>query len=199
MSQEALDTPSNHDDEKPNHMIIWLDSSIGNPNEYLHLKKAFASNTDPRHETWTMLTDKDYDNLLIATEAQEGHANWAVDYIGYIQMFDFDADLLERMTLDISKYFIERSKRLRQDNDLKGALQRLHWAKKLCHQHDKMAQKISTDNPRPVQESQTMKDINALINEIEQILPEESSLRNRSSSDNDDNEEDYVRSSEPSS
>ncbi|CAF1122835.1 unnamed protein product [Rotaria sordida] len=163
MSQEALDTPSNHDDEKPNHMIIWLDSSIGNPNEYLHLKKAFASNTDPRHETWTMLTDKDYDNLLIATEAQE------------------------------------RSKRLRQDNDLKGALQRLHWAKKLCHQHDKMAQKISTDNPRPVQESQTMKDINALINEIEQILPEESSLRNRSSSDNDDNEEDYVRSSEPSS
>ncbi|CAF3850528.1 unnamed protein product [Rotaria sordida] len=71
MSQEALDTPSNHDDEKPNHMIIWLDSSIGNPNEYLHLKKAFASNTDPRHENWTMLTDKDYDNLLIATEAQE--------------------------------------------------------------------------------------------------------------------------------
>ncbi|CAF5100218.1 unnamed protein product, partial [Rotaria sp. Silwood1] len=71
MSREALDTPSNHDDEKPNHMIFWLDSSIGNRKEYLHLKKAFASNTDPRHETWTMPTDKDYDNLLVATEAQE--------------------------------------------------------------------------------------------------------------------------------
>ncbi|CAF2791818.1 unnamed protein product [Rotaria sp. Silwood2] len=274
MSQPALDIPSNHDPEKPNHMIFWLDASIGSSAEYLHLKKAFASNTDPRYETWTMLTDRDYDNLLVATEAQEvkfkgvrfllqaftkvedcleafeknqdkriffitsgqlgrhivpkiiqqyrhiftdlitdqpyssiyvfchdfeGNANWAIEYIEYIQIFDFDADLLERMTLDISKYFIERGKRLRQDNNLEGALQRLRWAKKLCHQHDKIEQQISTDNPRSVQESQTMKNINGLIEEIEKILPKESSLRNRSSSDNDDNEEEYVRSSEPSS
>ncbi|CAF4797708.1 unnamed protein product [Rotaria sp. Silwood1] len=274
MSPSTFDTLSDHDAEKPNHMIFWLDASIGNHKEYIHLKKAFASNTDPRHETWTMLNDKDYDKLLAATEAQEvkfegvrfllqaftnekdcleafeknqdkriffissgllgmhivpkiieryrhiftdlitnqpylsiylfchdveGHANWAIEYIDYILIFDFDADLLERMTLDISKYFIERGKRLQQDNDLDGALQRLHWAKILCHRHDKMKQQISTDTPQPMQESQTMKGINALIGEIENMLPEESSLRNRNSSDNDDNDEEYVQSSEPSS
>ncbi|CAF4315828.1 unnamed protein product, partial [Rotaria magnacalcarata] len=37
------DTPANYDDEKPNHMIFWLDPAIANPAEYQHLKKAFGS------------------------------------------------------------------------------------------------------------------------------------------------------------
>ena len=50
--------------EDPNHIIIWLDASIGEPGKYIHLKKAFGSNTDPTTEFPTMLGDRDYENLL---------------------------------------------------------------------------------------------------------------------------------------
>ena len=238
----------NDDKEEPNHMIFWLDVSIGDPRKYTHLKRAFGSNTDPRCETWTMLTDTDYHNILVEGDAVtvtfEGvqfllqaftsidtclqafeekqdkriffitsgslgeaivpkiieqyrhiftdritndpyptvyvfchdisrHALWATDYIDYVKIFDFDADLLERMTHDIAEYFMERCRQLRQDNNLKGALQRLHWAKRLQHQHDKMRQKISTDDHRSVRETSKMRTINELITEIEAQLPKE--------------------------
>jgi hypothetical protein len=248
MARSPVDKAGDYDPEKPNHMIFWLDATIGVPAEYIHLKKAFASNTDPRHETWTMLNDKNYEDLLRIDDAvtvqfegvsfllqafineddclkafeknQDKHIfliasgalgkeivpkviekyrhiftdpitnkpytsvyifchhleyhNWVLDYAEYVQIFTFDLDLLTRMTLDIAEYFIERGKRIRQDNDLNGALQRLHWAKKLCHQHDKMLQQIATDDLRPVKESRKMKEINNLIMEIEEILPKKS-------------------------
>ncbi|CAF1388046.1 unnamed protein product [Adineta steineri] len=69
MPVTATDLPADHDPEKPNHMIFWLDKFIGDPTKYTHLKKAFGSNTDPRCETWTMLNDKDYDRMLASGDA----------------------------------------------------------------------------------------------------------------------------------
>jgi hypothetical protein len=256
-----LDTPENHDVEKPNHMIIWLDGTIGNPKEYIHLKKAFGSNTDPRHETWTMLTDNNYHDILAEEDAvtvtfegvvfllqavdnevdclkafennQDKHIffitsgllgknavpqvieryrhiftdpitdkpyssvyvfchniewnlEWAVDYLDYVQMFNFDSELLERLIRDIAKYFIERSRRIRQDNDLEGALRHLHWAKILWQQSAKVEQNFSTDNPQPVRESEETKKIDALIAEIEAELPNKSSDHDDANSDDDD-------------
>ncbi|CAF0872579.1 unnamed protein product [Adineta steineri] len=96
------------------------------------------------------------------------------------------------MTRDIAEYFIERCKRLRQANDIEGALQRLYWAKRLWRQYDKMDQNISTDEPRPVKESQKMKEINKLIEEIESELPKSGSDEDAANSDDD-----CVQSSEP--
>ena len=59
------DPTSNQDLEKPNHMIIWLNQHIGKRGECSHLKQAFAINIDPRHETWIMLNDHDYDRLRV--------------------------------------------------------------------------------------------------------------------------------------
>jgi hypothetical protein len=246
----AEDTPANHDPEKPNHMIFWLDAHIGNPKEYVHLKKAFGSNTDPRCENWIMLTDKDYNTMIVTGDAVpvkfngvefllqaftnekdclegfeqnqdkriffitsgslgmgvvpkiieryrqiftdpitdtpypsvyifcldiEFHMTWAMEYLGYFQMFNIESELLERMTRDIAEYFIMRGARIRQDNNLKGALQRLNWAKKLWYQYDKMQQQIPTDDPRTVRASQRANEIDALIAEVEAELPEDSS------------------------
>jgi hypothetical protein len=261
MATPPINEPENYVTEKPNHMIFWLDVTIGDPSEYVHLKKAFGSNTDPRHETWTMLTDKDYDTILrkrdvvkvkfegvrfllqaFDNEADcleafeknqdkriffitsgtmgknvvpkiierypriftdlitdqpyssiyvfchniEWNLEWAIEYIQYIQMFNFDSELLERMTRDIAEYFIERGGRIREANDLKGALQRLHWGKRLWHQYDKMQQKIATDNPRTTAESRREKEINEMIKEIEVLLPEKTFDKDSSNSEDDD-------------
>jgi hypothetical protein len=52
------------DEGIPNHMIVWLDRTIGCPNEYIHLKMAFSSIADPKNPCPVKLIDKDYDELL---------------------------------------------------------------------------------------------------------------------------------------
>jgi hypothetical protein len=61
--------PEDYDYKTTHHLIIWLDAHIGDPEKYHHLKKSFSSNIDPRSQAWTMLTDRDYDNLLRVGEA----------------------------------------------------------------------------------------------------------------------------------
>ena len=63
--------PEDYDYKTPKHLIMWLDDHIGDPERYLHLKKAFTSNVDPRNQAPTMLTDRDYNNLLRGGEAME--------------------------------------------------------------------------------------------------------------------------------
>jgi hypothetical protein len=92
------------------------------------------------------------------------------------------------MTRDIAEYYIERGSRLRQDNDLKDALQRLHWARRLWHQYDKMQQQISTDDLRPVRRSQRMNEIIKLIAEIETMLTDKLSDNNYTSNSDDDDD-----------
>jgi hypothetical protein len=250
-AKQVTDTPSNYDPTKPKHMIIWLDEHIGKPDECMHLKKAFGSNTDPRHTTWTMLTDKDYDALLVGKAAVivnfegvifllqafdkeddcleafeknqdkriffitsgsmgkktvpkiierfphvftdlitnepyssvyvfclhiEYHMEWGMKYAKYVQMFNTESELLERMTRDIAEYFITRGERLRKDDNLRGAVQHIHWAKKLWYQYDKMQQQITTDSSQAVRESQGMIKINALIAEVDAQIAEAEAL-----------------------
>lgn len=268
------DKPSDYDPEKPNHIIFWLDVTIGKPNEYKHLKQAFGSNTDPRCETWTMLNDGDYINMIadnIAVPVTFGgvqfllyafdnekdclnafekhqdkriffitsgslgqsiipkvieqyrhvftdritdkayssiyifchnielHMHWVMDYVDYVQMFNFDSEVLERMTRDIADYFVERGKRLRQDNDLEGALQRLYWAKRLWYQYQKMQRQSSisastnsstttpTDRDQPIMETKETKEIEQLIEEIEQEQREKPSDDENENNDDDEN------------
>lgn len=256
------DRSDDYDDKKPNHIIFWLDQTIGDPDKYKHLKKAFATNADPTNETPTMLTDTDYDRLMVSGDAVtvefegvrfllqafnneeaclaafeknqdkekriffitsgslgatavpkiiekyrhiftdpitdkpypsvyvfchniEFQMEWGMDYYEYLQMFNFDSELLERMTRDIAEYFIGRAIRIREDNDLKGALQRLYWAKRLWTQYDKMQQQISTDNPRLPRVSQRMIEIENLIKQFEAELLQQSLNDENANSDED--------------
>jgi len=233
----------NQDICEPNHIILWLDVTIGNPDEYKHLKRAFATNVDPRVKLPTPLTSRDIQNLLGANQPQtvffEGveillqvfdeqdkcfeafkqHSDkriyfitsgqlgqkivpeifkdnpdafndpithepcpsiyvfchniklnmpWAMEFIEYIQMFNFDSELLERLVRDIATYFLSRARRMMTEPNLQvETLQRLHWAKRLWHQYDKMLQQIPSDSFRPVKESTKMKEINDLIQQVE--------------------------------
>jgi hypothetical protein len=51
-------------EDDPNHMIIWLDSTIGDLEQCLHLKDAFSSTAHPKNETPVKLIDSDYDQIL---------------------------------------------------------------------------------------------------------------------------------------
>jgi hypothetical protein len=71
MAEAFSDTviPEDYDYKTPEHLIIWLDAHIGDPEKYHNLKKSFSNNIDPRSQTLTKLTDEDIDNLLRVGEA----------------------------------------------------------------------------------------------------------------------------------
>ena len=127
-----------------------------------------------RHVFTDPITDEGYPSIYIFCHNIRLQMDWIKeDYLQYLQTFNFDSELLERMTRDIAEYFIERGARLRQANDLMGARQRLHWAKKLWYQYDKMFQKIGMDNAREVVPSQRAREIDGLIAEVEQLYADQ--------------------------
>lgn len=66
-------------------------------------------------------------------------ASWAADYYEYIMIFDFEGDLLARITRDLGDEFIDQGERLMQANKLAAAEERLSWAKSLHIRHEKYA------------------------------------------------------------
>ena len=202
-------------EEEIDHILIWLDRTIGEPGAYIHLKGAFSSSSDPKHALPVKLIDSDYDGILrnsgpveinfdgvqfllaafteiepciecfkkfqhkriffivsgslgrtavpqifeacpdafddsLTDEKYESiyvychntqyQADWICDYIGYIQIFTHDGDLLARMLRDIGNYFVMIGKRLLEDDplDYEAAYHRLSWAHELYQRHCKL-------------------------------------------------------------
>jgi len=245
-----MDSILNRDVCEPDHIVLWFDVTMGNPDEYQLFKRAFATNVDPRVESPTSLTSRDIQNLLGANESQtvffEGaevllqvfdeqdkcleafkrHSDkriyfitsgssgrqivpeifeynpdafkdsithqaiyvlchniklnmpWAMEYIEYILMFDFDSELLERLVREIALYYLNRAERMMTEpNRQVETLQRLNWAQRLWYNYDQMLQQI------PVRESTQMTEINDLIRQVESTLV---SLENSNDKNDDD-------------
>ncbi|CAF0971792.1 unnamed protein product [Adineta steineri] len=233
-------------EEDPNHMIIWLDLTIGDPKEHIHLKKSFSSQADPKNETPVKLFDREYDDILDVVGAApvgfEGveflfaaftnaelcikcfeenqdkriffitsgslgkavvpiildrfphvftdpvtdepyssiyifcgvianHLEWALRYRNYVQMFDFEADLLSRMVRDIGGYFLAEGKQLLDEDppNYPAAQHRLTWSHELYQRYGRMEHcSIKTE----------LNEVNELLENIEEEMA--------SSSDEDD-------------
>lgn len=119
------------------------------------------------------ITNESYSSIFVFCHDIARQMDWADDYLEYLQMFNFDSELLERMIRDVAEYFIERSARLRQDQNYSGAKQRLQWGKKLRTQYDKMIQGFNTDDPTAVVRSERMRQIDILLGEIEQLYADQ--------------------------
>ncbi|CAF3767278.1 unnamed protein product [Adineta steineri] len=202
-------------EEDPNHIIIWLDLTIGDPEQHINLKKSFSSQADPKNEIPMKLFDKDEDDILDAvgpvsvdfegvifllaafTNAElcikcfeknkhkriffivsgsmgqvvvpiildrfrhvftdpvtnepynsiyifcsvvANHTGWARAFRNYVQIFDFEADLLSRMVRDIADHFLEEGQKVLVEDPPKysAAQHRLTWAHELYQRYGKM-------------------------------------------------------------
>lgn len=236
MAQSLSDTfiPEDYDYKTPEHLIIWLDDHIGDPERYHPLKRSFSSNIDPRNQAWTTISDQDIDNLLRIGEAMpvsfggvrclllaftnpdlcyqafqlhqdkrilfitsghlgrsavppiledfrqvftdpatkdpyssvyvfclniERNCDWAQPHCNYIQMFDHEADLLSRMTLDMATYYSTKGDRQHEAGHLQEALRFYLWSKKLFRQYEKIQEPCKKDINKIDAKIQAIKDI----------------------------------------
>ncbi|CAF1473549.1 unnamed protein product [Rotaria magnacalcarata] len=233
-------------EEESDHMIIWLDDHIGDPEWCQQLKRAFSTQPDPKNPIPVKLWDKEFAEMLVSeghmpvhfegvrfllsaftniascihcfyqnqhrriffitsgtlgkktvpiilekfkdtfidpvTEEPymfiyvfcqniEYHRDWALEYRDYIQIFNFEADLLARMMRDIGDYFLTESKRLLDESppNNPAAQHRLTWANELLQRYGQM-EKVSMKTE--------LDEINQLLEQVEED--------SRSSSDEDD-------------
>jgi hypothetical protein len=170
-------------------MIVWLDEYIGQPQQYLSLKRVFDQmvnangvsrltsdewwdfenlirlEREPAAYTTIHFFDKSADcltfirehiastTIFLVTSSQFAriiiphvinevyaiyllcenildHTKWALEYIEHIQLFDFDTDLIIRLTRDVADYCVQQGKE-RLIYDPKKALQYFSTARKL--------------------------------------------------------------------
>ncbi|CAF1029183.1 unnamed protein product [Adineta steineri] len=233
-------------EEDPNHMIIWLDLTIGDPEQHINLKKSFSTQADPKNEIPMKLFDKNEDDILdsagpvsvdfegvvfllaafknaerciecfeqnqhkriffivsgsmgqvvvpiilerfphvftdpitdepynsiyIFCSVIANHTQWARAYRNYVQIFDFEADLLSRMVRDIADYFLGEGKQLLDEDppNYPAAQHRLTWSHELYQRYGRMEN-------IPIQTE--LNEINELLENIEDEMA--------SSSDEDD-------------
>jgi hypothetical protein len=114
--------------------IIFITSgSIGQTAVPIILERFKHTFTDP-------VTDEPYDSIYVYCHNIEYQMHWALDYREYIQIFNYDADLLVRMIRDIANYFVMIGKRLLEEDppNNAAAYYRFNWAHELYQRYSKM-------------------------------------------------------------
>ena len=84
-------------------------------------------------------TKQAYDSIYVFCNDIARAAQWAISYCEYVKIFDFEADLLARITRDLAEEFLENGKLLIADNQLEDAKTRLGWAKSLFIRHEQFS------------------------------------------------------------
>ncbi|CAM4911419.1 unnamed protein product [Rotaria socialis] len=226
------------DTENPNHLIIWLDKHIEDPEWCQQMKKAFSTQTDPKnpipvklsgndndslfniashmpvhfegvrfllaahkniesclqcfeqnqdkriffitsgslgreaapiilerflHMFTDLVTGKPYISIYVFCHHIQYHLEWALDYRDYIQIFNFDADLLVRMMRDIGDYYYNESRRLLDTTlpNKPAAYNRLIWARTLYERYGELERKSMHTE---------LGEINKLLEQVEEEL-----------------------------
>ncbi|CAF5149812.1 unnamed protein product, partial [Rotaria magnacalcarata] len=90
------------------------------------------------------VTEEPYMFIYVFCQNIEYQLDWALQYRDYIQIFNFEADLLARMMRDIGDYFLTESKRLlnKSPPNNPAAQHRLTWANELFRRYSQM-EKVS--------------------------------------------------------
>jgi len=117
------------------------------------------------------VTDEPYTSIYVFCHSIEQQRDWALNYRDYIQIFNFDADLLARMIRDIADNFVTESNRLLDEDppNNSAAYHRLSWAHELYQRYAKLEN---------VSMRKELDEVNRLLEGVEEEL--------RSSSDQDD-------------
>ncbi|CAF0855779.1 unnamed protein product [Rotaria sordida] len=114
-----------------NKRIFFITSgSLGREVVPIVLERFKETFTDP-------VTKEPCMSIYVFSNNMADDIDWGLHYQDYIQMFDFDADLLSRLVRDIGDYYFTESKRLLDGSPSHNvaAYHRLSWAKTLYKRH----------------------------------------------------------------
>jgi hypothetical protein len=122
----------NYIDGIQNHRILFIASSLlGQPAVEILLRRY-------PHSFINSKTNQPYSSIYIFCTDISKASEWAFSYLEYVKIFDFESDLLARMTRDLGEEFLDHGQQLMEANEYESAIERLSWAKSLFIRYDKL-------------------------------------------------------------
>jgi hypothetical protein len=115
-----------------NHRILFIASSRLGESAVKQLIERYS------HSFTNTKTNEPYDSIYIFCTDIAKASEWAAPYYEYVKIFDFEADLLTRITRDLGEEFFKQGEELLQANQNESAIERLSWAKSLFIRHDNL-------------------------------------------------------------
>lgn len=125
-----------------------------------------------------------YEHIYVLCCDIESHKAWAIKYVDYVQIFDFDTVLLKHLTHDIAEYYIAEGKRYYEKHQVKNALQCFRWAENLWDKYEQMLRTNGCMVPYQLSELNRMNKISQLIENAEMKLQE---IMNKDGTDEEGN------------
>lgn len=116
------------------------------------------------------ITKQPYTSVYLFCLNIEKAKEWAVEYVDYINIFDFETDLLARMTRDLGIEFLKHGKWLVDLNQNEAAVTRLSWSRTLFIRHHKLMLPVlcNTEAKSTSDEKQSL--ISPMLQEIDQLI-----------------------------
>jgi hypothetical protein len=119
-------------DEIQNHRILFIASSTLGQSAVKQLIERYS------HSFTNTKTNEPYDSIYIFCTDMKKASEWAAEYYEYVKIFDFEADLLTRLTRDLGEEFFKQGGELLKANQNESAVERLSWARSLFIRHDNL-------------------------------------------------------------
>jgi hypothetical protein len=119
-------------DEIQNHRILFIASSKLGQSAVTQLIERYS------HSFTNIKTKEPYESIYIFCTDIATASKWAAPYYEYVKIFNFETDLLARITRDLGEEFLQQGQELLQANQDELAIERLSWAKSLFIRHEKL-------------------------------------------------------------
>lgn len=119
-------------DKVQNHRILFIASSTLGESAVKQIIKQYP------HLFMNKQTNEPYDSIYIFCSDLEKASEWADDYRDHVQLFNIEADLLQRMTRDLGEEFFKQGQQLLDIDDNKLAVKRLSWSRSLFMRHESL-------------------------------------------------------------
>lgn len=130
------------------------------------------------HSFTNKKTKTPYTSIYVFCTDMAAAAEWSASYLEYVIVFDFETDLLARMTRDVAEEFLDHGKQLLQANQNEEALERFSWSRGLYIRHEKLKFPSNPDT-HPTKNrylSQKIQQIDQFIETVEKRLKQQSDI-----------------------
>lgn len=119
-------------DEIKHHRILFIASSTLGESAVKQILQQYTDSFTNKQ------TNEPYNSIYIFCRDMKTAAEWALDYEDYVQIFNFEADLLTRIMRDLADEFLNQGHQLLDSNEDKLAVERLSWSRSLFIRYDNL-------------------------------------------------------------
>ena len=150
--------------------IIFIASSTLGRSAVEQLLKNYS------HSFTNTKTNQPYSSIYIFCADIDAACDWIRPYCEYVKVFDFETDLLARMTKDIGTEFLEHGQELLEACQAEAAIERFTWSRSLFIRHYILRLSCLSSGAQQSIASQKLQEVDKLLENAEKMIKQQQEM-----------------------